>query len=124
MNYSVVDILYQIEYINNILKNSKKSLHCIACPYCIKNQMNFNLFSTIALLVQCTRVRFTSLHSGGFTTMTVINTPERILAKRTSVQCGNKLFNVIRANVRTSLLRLLTTPNQNGSSHCTFLRKM
>ena len=38
--------------------------------------------------VQCTKVRFASLLSGGFTTMTVINPPERKLAKRTSVQCG------------------------------------
>jgi hypothetical protein len=36
---------------------------------------------------QCTEVRFASLLSGGFTTMAVINPPERKLAKRTSVQC-------------------------------------
>ena len=35
----------------------------------------------------CTEVRFASLHSGGFTTMAVINPPERKLAKRTSVRC-------------------------------------
>jgi hypothetical protein len=38
-------------------------------------------------LVQCTEVRFVSLLSGGFTTMAVINPPERKLAKHTSVQC-------------------------------------
>ena len=36
---------------------------------------------------QCTEVRFASLLSGGFTTMAVINPPERKLAKRISVKC-------------------------------------
>ena len=35
----------------------------------------------------CTEVHFDSFLSGGFTTMAVINPPERKLAKRTSVQC-------------------------------------
>ena len=34
---------------------------------------------------RCTEVRFASFFSGGFTTMIVINPPERKLAKRTSV---------------------------------------
>ena len=34
---------------------------------------------------QCTEVHFTSLLSGGFTTMAVINPPESKLEKRTSV---------------------------------------
>ena len=38
--------------------------------------------------VQCTEVRFACFLSGGFTNMAVINSPERKLAKRTSVQCG------------------------------------
>ena len=36
---------------------------------------------------QCIEVRFDSFLSGGFTTMAVLNPPERKLAKRTSVQC-------------------------------------
>ena len=36
---------------------------------------------------QCTEVRFVSFFSGGFTTMAVMNTPERKLSKRTSVHC-------------------------------------
>ena len=35
----------------------------------------------------CTEVRFASFLSGGFTTMTAINPPEKKLSKRTSVQC-------------------------------------
>ena len=35
--------------------------------------------------------------SGGFTTMAVINPPERKLAKRTSVHCGN-FTNVLEKN--------------------------
>ena len=35
--------------------------------------------------VNCTEVRFASFLSGGFTTMAVIDPPERKLAKRTSV---------------------------------------
>ena len=40
---------------------------------------------------QCTEVRFASFLSGGFTTMAVINPPERNLAKCTSVQCKKNL---------------------------------
>ena len=36
---------------------------------------------------QCTGVRFDSLLSGRFTTMAVINAPERKMAKRTPVHC-------------------------------------
>ena len=39
--------------------------------------------------VQCTEVLFDSFLSGGFTTMAVINPPERKLAKRTTVQWGD-----------------------------------
>ena len=36
---------------------------------------------------QYKKVRFASFFSGGFTTMAVIDPPERKLAKRTSVHC-------------------------------------
>ena len=36
--------------------------------------------------LQCTEVRFASFLSAGFTSMAVINPPEKKLAKRTSVQ--------------------------------------
>jgi hypothetical protein len=36
--------------------------------------------------MQCTEVPFASFLSGGFTTMAAINSPERKLAKSTSVQ--------------------------------------
>ena len=39
-------------------------------------------------VLYCTEVCFASFLSGGFTTMAVINPPERKLAKRTSVQCS------------------------------------
>ena len=35
---------------------------------------------------QCTEVRFANFLSGGFITAIVVNTPERKLAKRTSVR--------------------------------------
>ena len=35
----------------------------------------------------CTEMRFASFLSGGFTTIAVINPPEKKLAKRTSVHC-------------------------------------
>ena len=37
--------------------------------------------------LRCTEVRFANFLSGGFTTMAVINPPEKRLAKRISVQC-------------------------------------
>ena len=40
---------------------------------------------------QCTEVRFASFLSGRFTTMAVINPPEKKLAKRTSVECSVSL---------------------------------
>ena len=45
---------------------------------------------------QCTEVHFDSLFSGGFTTMAVINPPERKLTKRTSVQWGEITFYFLR----------------------------
>ena len=39
------------------------------------------------LLDQCTEVRFATNLSGGFTTIAVINPPERKVAKHISVQC-------------------------------------
>ena len=39
-------------------------------------------------LHQCTEMHFASLLSGGFTTMVVINPPEKKLANHTSVQWG------------------------------------
>ena len=43
------------------------------------------LFFAWPITIKCTEVRFASFLSGGFTTMPVINPPERKLAKRTSV---------------------------------------
>ena len=43
-------------------------------------------YSKAKSATHCTEVRFASFLSGGFTTMAVINPPERKLAKRTSVQ--------------------------------------
>ena len=43
------------------------------------------------VLIHCTEVRFASFLSSGFTTMAVINLPERKQAKRTSVQCSYNL---------------------------------
>ena len=42
--------------------------------------------------IQCTEVRFDNFLSSGFTTMAVINPPEKKLAKRTSVQCASPLL--------------------------------
>ena len=55
----------------------------------------------------CTEVRLASLFSGGFITMTVINPPERKLAKHTSVHCfmghlGRTACNVNFISVQTS----------------------
>ena len=38
-------------------------------------------------MADCTDMRFASFLSGGFTSMAVINPPEKKLAKRTSVPC-------------------------------------
>ena len=45
----------------------------------------------VELVIHCTEVRFASFLSGGFTTMAVINPPEKKLAKRTSVHCVLKI---------------------------------
>ena len=51
-----------------------------------------------SLVHHCTDVRFASLLSGGFTTMAVINPPEKKLAKRTSVQCCVLLLFFVRSD--------------------------
>ena len=48
-------------------------------------------FQTKSYLHHCTEVRFASFLSGGFTTIAVINPPERKLSKRTSVHWLAKL---------------------------------
>ena len=48
-----------------------------------------NFSVQIAKLRECIEVRFPSLLFGGFTTMTVINPPEKKLANRTSVEWSN-----------------------------------
>ena len=46
--------------------------------------------------MQCTEVRFASFLTGGFTTMAVLNPPERKLSKRTSMQCtAVQIYNVM-----------------------------
>ena len=58
-----------------------------------KKKLLFNKFDMKSCTIfcpklssHCTEVRFASFFSGKYTTMAVINTPERKLAKRTSVQ--------------------------------------
>ena len=52
-------------------------------------------------------MRFASFLSGGFTAMTVINPPERKLAKRTSVQSTARNFTVSECfpNFDTGLIK-------------------
>ena len=49
--------------------------------------LNFSLLGSQIRASQCTEVRFYSLLSGEFTTMTVINPPDWTLPNRTFVQC-------------------------------------
>ena len=54
-------------------------------------------------------VRFTSLLPGGFITATVVNPPERKVAKRTSVQCYHTFLDQsIPLVTATSIVSLLT----------------
>ena len=46
-----------------------------------------NLPGHVAIVDHCTEVRFASFLSGGFITSIVVDSQERKLAKRTSVQC-------------------------------------
>ena len=48
---------------------------------------------------QCTEVLFASFLSGGFTTMAVINPPERKLAKHTSVQWNENQWQMLRCKI-------------------------
>ena len=60
------------------------------CPLCfvyLKISVSFS-FILFSASIQSTEVRFSSFLSGGFTTMAVINPPERKLAKRTCVHCA------------------------------------
>ena len=45
-----------------------------------------------AIFKHCTEVRFATFLSGGFTTIAVINPPERKLEKRTTVHCRHSQF--------------------------------
>ena len=61
-------------------------------PLCSPTVLHFwtELFIQIHFSsLHCTEVRFASSFAGGFTTMAEINSPDRKLAKRTSVHCGD-----------------------------------
>ena len=86
----------EILLFNNIspdFKSSFKSFYWFL--WFLKNAINFgkrfekNIWSC---LDQCTEVRFASLLSSGFTTMTVINPPDWKLANCTFVQWSNLYF--------------------------------
>ena len=51
----------------------------------------------VVCALYCTEVRFASFLTGGFTTLAVINPPERELAKHTSVHCIAGLTNAKNA---------------------------
>ena len=65
----------------------------------------------LSALLHCTEVRLDSLHSGGFTTMVVINPPERKLAKRTSVHWFKLVYVPYGQNIEQSNC---TQNNQEG----------
>ena len=55
-------------------------------------------------------MRFVSLLSGGFTTIAVINPPERKLAKRISVQCAKKFTQCSRGLFYSKRYAILSFP--------------
>ena len=58
-------------------------------------------------IAQCTEVHFASFHSGGFTTIAVINRPERKLAKRPSVQwCVDRVLWLVKIKIAAFQARL------------------
>ena len=59
---------------------------------CKKKQFDLQINFTAEPATHYTEVRFASLLSGGFTTVAVINPPEKKLANRTAVQCGQSQF--------------------------------
>ena len=78
--YCVLGDKSTIDYIT--ICNTNKNI-----PY----RMAQEIFNCFVRLQQCTEVRFASLLSSGFTTMAVINPPEKNLANRTSVQWIKKM---------------------------------
>ena len=62
----------------------------------------------LMLSVHYIEVRFASFLSGGFTTMAVINPPEKKLAKRTSVHWGVQIWVNDSINVGIYLITIYT----------------
>ena len=62
----------------------------------------------MSALLNCTEVRFARFPSGGFTTMAVINPPERKLAESTFVQCMvreyliSQVFTIVQNKLKCS----------------------
>ena len=84
--------------------------------YCIQSVINiqdsffkipYPVFGFIvrSIYVQCTEVRFSSFLSSEFTTMAVINQPEKKLAKRTSVQW------LIKSGYKQKVLKVYSSIN-------------
>ena len=81
-------------------------------------------FVTKIFLTYCTEVRFASFLSGGFTTMAVMNPPEKKLEKRTYVHCV-KSYDIRRSDylaldwsgVHVILVSLFVIPIIRSISH-------
>ena len=64
------------------------------------------------VITQCTEVRFASFFSGGFTTMAVMNPPEKKLEKRTSVQwSAHATLRITRTTLAFGLFSADSAPN-------------
>jgi hypothetical protein len=55
--------------------------------HALVQKCHFGKIAKMALSNRCTEVRFANLLSGGFITAIVVNSPEKKLAKCTSVRC-------------------------------------
>ena len=60
-------------------------MHAGLCALFSKNKAQARQSVRASQLVHCTEMRFASFLSGGFTTMAVMNPPEKKLEKRTYV---------------------------------------
>ena len=78
--------------ISKLDRGLKESFHCLLSgrsdySIVLDRTVMCSLLNYFFSFTHCTEVRFDSFLSGGFTTMAVINPPERKQAKRTSVHC-------------------------------------
>ena len=90
------------------------------CPQYKKKTVSSYHF--LSALLNCTEVRFASFFSGGFTTMAVINQPEKKMVKRTSVNWFKLVYGLFGKS--NKIVPSISNQNRQKGIKCTKAKEL